>query len=529
MPVPTARQNQPDALPLLSILKMLWNRKRLVICCWLVATAAAAEIVRLLPTVYMAEAIVLVDSQKIPEDFVASTVTGDVADRLALISQSIMTSARLLDLMHHFGLYKNERGRLTQEELLLQMRHDISLKVEKSWTGGRMQAFRLGYQGSDPKIVAEVTNQLARLYVTENLQTRQSQAASTVDFLHQQLHDAKASLDGQEDQLARFKLEHNGALPEQENALLGNLTSLRLQFQGVQESISQGQQTLEGLKATLSAAELSEQSLESSLGHGSPGINGAVASSGDAPSRLQQLQEQLRILRLRYTTEHPEVQTILGEIEEAKQEAAAEDPGASHKSPGSSADQNQGVVTSGTQGSNVRPEILGAKERIAGLHLQIASSTRRLESLQREREDLQAKMLDCQQRIEKLPLVEQQMTSLKRNYDESANHYNSLLQKELSASMATQMERSHDSEQFTVVDPARVPQKPVKPKRLLLTIAGSFAGLAIGVLLGFALEFSKQNFLGEWEIPKDIPILGRIPLISTLQIIELPAKTGRLP
>lgn len=518
MPTPTARQHQANALPPLSILKMLWNRKWLILSCWVIVSGLAVEVVRLLPSVYKAEAVVLVDSQKIPEDLVTSTVTGDVADRLALISQSIMTSSRLLTLMQTFGLYRKEWNHLTQDELLREMRDDISVKVEKSWTGGRMQAFRLGYQGNDPKITTEVTNQLAGLYVAENLRTRQSQAATTVDFVDQHLREAKSSLDVQENQLAHFKAEHNGALPEQENALLGNLGSLRTELQGVQDSINQAQQNLEGLKASLSAAETSEETMAAAFDRSARAGNaGFTQADGNGPTQVQILREELRKLRLKYTPDYPGVQAAMKELQEAEQQElqAQSDPARSHHSSGSST----GEVTEqpGARPPVVRPELLSARERIATLHSQIGLTARRIETLQGQRQDLLSSIADCQHRIEQLPMVEQQMTALKRNYEESENHYNSLLQKELSASMATDMERSQDSERFTVVDPARVPQKPVKPKRLELAAVGSFAGLAIGLLLGFALEFRKQTFLGEWELPNDIPILGRVPRMETIR------------
>ena len=517
MPTPSARQHQVGALPPLSIVKMLWNRKWLILCCWVIVSGFAVEVVRLLPSVYKAEAVVLVDSQKIPEDLVTSTVTGDVADRLALISQSIMTSSRLLTLMHTFGLYRNQWNHLTQDELLQEMRADISVKVEKNWTGGRMQAFRLGYQANDPKTTAEVTNQLAGLYVAENLRTRQRQAATTVDFLHQQLREAKSSLDVQENQLAHFKTEHNGALPEQENALLGNLGSLRTELQGIQDSINQAQQNLEGLKASLSAAETSEQTLVATFERAARAANGGFAQAdGNGPTQVQILREELRKLRLKYTPDYPGVQAVMKELQKAERQElqAQSDSAHSHHSSGSFTDSVTEPVGPGS--AAVRPELLNSRERIATLHSQIELTSRRIETLQGQRQDLLSSIADCQHRIEQLPMVEQQMTALKRNYEESENHYNSLLQKELSANMATDMERSQDSERFTVVDPARVPQKPVKPKRLELAALGSFAGLAIGLLLGFALEFRKQAFLGEWELPKDIPILGRVPLVETI-------------
>src|SRR5690348_13461281 len=110
-------ETPPNPHQALSIVRMLWNRRWLILALWLVLSAVAIFISRALPPVYKAEAVVLVDSQKIPAAFVNPTVQGDVADRLALISQSVMTSSRLLEVIDHFGLYRTQRSHLTQEEL----------------------------------------------------------------------------------------------------------------------------------------------------------------------------------------------------------------------------------------------------------------------------------------------------------------------------------------------------------------------------------------------------------------------------
>ncbi|MGH9582593.1 MAG: GNVR domain-containing protein, partial [Bryobacteraceae bacterium] len=173
-------------------------------------------------------------------------------------------------------------------------------------------------------------------------------------------------------------------------------------------------------------------------------------------------------------------------------------------------------------------ELINATERISTLRSQIASAARQIGALQKEHGDVVAKISDYQQRVERLPIVEQHMAALKRNYDESASYYNSLLQKELSAGMATDMERSHDSERFTLIDPALVPEIPIKPKRIRLAALGSILGLAIGVLLAFALEFRKRTFLGEWELPPGTVVLGRVPLIHAIARPATPIRTKRL-
>src|SRR5258708_7806932 len=140
----------------LSIARILWKRKFLILICWVMVSSTVAVVVYRLPTLYTAEALILVDAQKIPEKFVTSTVSTDVQDRLASISQQILSSNRLKKIIEDFDLYRIEKKSAVQEEILDKMRQDITIKLERGWIGNRPGAFRIGYQGRDPAIVAQV-------------------------------------------------------------------------------------------------------------------------------------------------------------------------------------------------------------------------------------------------------------------------------------------------------------------------------------------------------------------------------------
>ena len=504
---------EPQRFPILSILRMLWKRKWLVFAVWSVTAGLSIALVHSLPAVYKAEAVILVDSQKIPESFVSSTVTGDIADRLALITQNVMTSARLLGIINSFDLYRQERSHLTQEELLRKMRDDISISYDKSDTSDRTQAFRLGYQGGNARTVAAVTNRLASLYVEENVRTREAQAQGTVAFLRRQLQEAKRSLDGQERKVAQFKQEHNGTLPEQQSSLLGMLNSLSMQLEGIQASIARVQENKLSLQAALSAAESSEVTLRAGLRQAQASGQSGTDTGAVLKPRSEILESQLRQLRTRYSPEYPDVLALERQIAEAKNEEteASASIQAGQSNP---ADHLKSTPPSKQHSMAVSPELLQITERIATLRAQIEVTNHQADSLEKERQQATAAISDCQARINKLPLVEQEMASLKRNYEESANNYNSLLQKQLAAGMATDMERSQNSQRFTISDPARVPEKPIKPKRPLLGAIGCIASLVVSLLMGFALEFRKQTFLGEWELPPGTVVLGRVPRIE---------------
>src|SRR5215471_7384957 len=90
----------------LSIVRMLWNQKWLLLGVWVTLSMLAALMVRHLRPIYRAEAVVLVDSQKIPERYVSSTVNSEVQDRLAALSQRILSFTNLRKIIDDFALYR---------------------------------------------------------------------------------------------------------------------------------------------------------------------------------------------------------------------------------------------------------------------------------------------------------------------------------------------------------------------------------------------------------------------------------------
>src|SRR5450631_735734 len=93
-PITSGASSHPELSPL-SLVRMLWKSKLLTGMIWIFLCLLSGAIVYSIPSMYRAEAVILVDSQKVPERYVASTVNADVQDRLAVISQHILSSNRL--------------------------------------------------------------------------------------------------------------------------------------------------------------------------------------------------------------------------------------------------------------------------------------------------------------------------------------------------------------------------------------------------------------------------------------------------
>ena len=496
-PLPAGPSAHPEVLPL-SLVRMLWKSKALIglICVFLCLLSGAA--VYMIPPVYRAEALILVDTQKVPERYVASTANADVQDRLATISQQILATSRLQKIIDTYHLYDREKTRLPQEEIIEMMRKDTRISLERGWSQDRTSAFRISYQGRDPATVAEVANQIGNLFIEENLRTRENHAEGTSAFIEEQLEQAKKALTGLEAQVEDYKLKHKGELPEQEGSLAGALSRAQIELQANADAINRAGQSKALLSTSLTMAESTAKVLEQTVT-----VRNATPAGGTAASNGASLQAELDALRLRYTEEHPDVQRLEKLVAQARQSGQENSHGAANTAAAAGLNVPDAVV----------PDLLQQRERIAGLRTELGLASRELDLRTVERRDILKKIAELQARMDTLPVREQELTALSRDYEIAKANYKSLLDKRIAADMATDLERRQQGERFTMIDPAQTPAKPFSPDRLGWAGLACALSLLIAVGAGVVREMQRNVLLGEWELPPDIAILGRITAI----------------
>ena len=496
---------KPQFLPL-SIARMLWKQRALVLLVWLVVSGLAAIVVLRLPNVYEGEAVLLVDSQKIPEKFVTSTVQVSLEDSLNAISEQVLSSGLLVKIVEKYHLYPGLASTKTRAELVDKLRHDLSIGVERGLSLGRPGAFRISYDAPNPVTAAGVVNDVCNLFVTQNSKTRERRAEGTSEFIEAQLIQAKKSLDEQEAQLSQYKLKWAGELPQQETALMGALTRLQADLQGNQDSVARAQQNKLVLENTLKFSESSLSTIERTLSVPPVRVSGGTLNLAVPQSASERLQAKLQELTQRYTDDHPEVRQTRIELAQAlADEAKAVRAPVVDKTIAP-------VLANDPVTAQLRAELDRQRERVSSTKTQLQVVEQEIKARNLEREQIRQQIVDYQNRVEKLPIREQQMAALTRDYETERANYKSLLEKKNSADMASEMEHSQQSERFTIADPARVPTVPIRPKRPLSFGMGSLGGLALGLILGLAIELKKDVFLGEWEVPQHLAVLGRVSL-----------------
>jgi len=496
-----------------SVVRALWKWKTLIAALWIGGIAASVAVLFCLRPVYISDALVLVESQKIPENFVTSTVQTGLEARLDRLKQQVLSRERLWSLIEELNLYPDLRRNHTREEVLETMRGDITIVLERGWSANRPGAFRVSYRAHAAKTAAEVANRVGNFFITENLREREQEANGTSQFLKSQLEQAEKDLQQQEAKLREFKMTYSGELPEQEVGMLAANGQNKAEMLGIQDAIGRAQQNKLILASSLAMAQDSLSRLQEAARHRSAPESPEVVKTVGGQAvvvgprvELETVRAKLRNLRLRYTDGYPEVQSLLHEEKELEKAVREEDALSTAQTQ-----PTQPQKTAAAPAPPNDPALVTEKERVETLKSQLALTDREIADLEKRRERVLHDMGGLQARIDKLPMREQQLASLTRDYETSKANYKSLLDKRLAADMAANMERWQKAERFVMLDVARVPEKPASPNRVMVIAAGVLLSLAFAAGVAFLLETRRNVFLGEWELPAGTVVVGRVP------------------
>jgi polysaccharide chain length determinant protein (PEP-CTERM system associated) len=440
------------------------------------------------PKEYRATTLILVSPQKVPEAFVRPTVTSTIGERLQSIGQEIMSRTRLEQVISEFKLYQEETRSSSIEGVVELMRKNIEVKIKE-----REGYFTISYIGKDPKVVTVVTNKLASLFIEENLKLREQQAQGTSEFLSNELQATKVKLEEEEKMVTRFKTQFMGELPEQREANLRVLEQLQLQYQRNSDSLRAAQDRRLIIQKQLSDLELTIAS-ESRTG-GTSSQTGRDRSSQE--TQLEQFRNQLSDLQTKYTEKHPDILTVRKRIAELEAEI---EKGKAEKEKG---------PKEGGQKYTFDPRYNEIKERLM-------VTERETERLKEEDGKVRAQIAKYSERVEKTFTREQEITLLTRDYQNAKETYESLLKKSQEAQQAENLERRQKGEQFKVIDPARIPEKPFKPDIPKILLFGLLLGMGCGFGMAFFKEQNDRSFRDaeDLETTLGFKVLANIPKIE---------------
>jgi polysaccharide chain length determinant protein (PEP-CTERM system associated) len=486
-------QNTPEVIKPEYILEIFLRRRWYLIVPFCLSMMVGIYLALILPKVYGAKTLILVQAQRVPTDYVQPVVSADIDARISTISQQILSRTNLEKIIAEFNLFSGpEYNKMYPEDKIENLSKRISVDVIRNKeTNAEADAFSISFRGENPRTVMRIANTLATYFIDENLRVREAQAVGTSDFLDEELVVMRQRLEALEETLKKYRETYMGELPEQLE------TNLRI-LDRLQEQLSIKQENLRDAKNRLSAFEkqISEERKIQYNDLGEP--SGGYASN--PLIQLEQLKKELEDLKISYTNRHPDIIRAKRKIAELESRIEKEsgEPESSRQTGGSS---NRSALLDGKykalqvrQQEEMRREILALEAEIPQLLNQINA---------------------YQKRVENTPKREQELLSLRRDYQNIKDSYDSLLQRKLQAQLAVNMEKKQKGEQFRILDPARVPNKPLEPNMKKLFLFSLVSGLGIGCGIIFFLEYLDTSFRKPQEIESflGIPILATVPAI----------------
>ena len=488
-----------------------WRRRWWVISCALVGWTVGSALGWLLPAKYRSETVILIEQQKVPEHLVEPNVSSDLQQRLQSMSEQILSRTRLLGIIDKFQLYDKDRHRLDSDSLVEQMRKDITIDTIKGDGVRRneLSAFKLSYSSGSAVVAQQVTSELTSLFIQEDLRDREQLSEDTTAFLDSQLDLARKSLSEQEQRLKDFKSKYLGQLPEQMGPNLQILAGLQNQRQAANEALNQADQQRLYLQSLLTQY----QAVRPASVNLTDGKSASEIPPVDLDRKLETLRAQLAEMSGHYTQLHPDVVRIKEQIAETEREKAHLDELLREQKKKNPAGQTQVSVSGDPQTTSAMAQV---QSQLRANELEIANRKSEIQKLDGQIEAYQ-------QRLNLTPEREQELAGITRDHEQSLSDYQSLLARRNQSEIATNLEKRQQGEQFRMIDPPSLPQKPYWPNRVLVCLSGLAFGIGLGLALVGVLEIANPRIYREEELRE----LMAVPVLITLPALPGAAELRR--
>jgi polysaccharide chain length determinant protein (PEP-CTERM system associated) len=479
--------------PLDEIVRLIARRRWLILVPFALGMAAAPLLDPFAPERYRSEALIMVIPQRVPDSYVKPTVSESVEERLPSITDQILSRSRLERIIREMDLYKAERSRKVMEDVVQTMRNDVTTSA----VGKDVNSFRVSYVSDRAETARKVTEQLASLYIEQNLKDRESQAENTSQFLDTQLEQAKRRLIEQEKKLEIYRNGHAGQLPSQLQGNLQAIQNANLQLQSLNESTNRALERrllIERQIADTQAVPLPEAPVS---------LATSDASAGSSAQQLDLARARLEAFLQRYTPDHPEVVSLERTIAELVARLESETPvGATREVP-------EKPITSAEAAQ---------QKKILDLRAELEVLDHQLTANRAEEARLKKTIADYQAKVDIVPTRESELVELTRDYSTIQSAYANLLMKREDSVIAANLERRQIGEQFKLLDVASLPEKPYNQlQRLSVLASGAAAGLVLGLFVVGLLEYRDSSFRREEEVMQvlSVPVLALIPVMNS--------------
>jgi uncharacterized protein involved in exopolysaccharide biosynthesis len=159
---------------------------------------------------------------------------------------------------------------------------------------------------------------------------------------------------------------------------------------------------------------------------------------------------------------------------------------------------------------------------------QLAGNKSEIDSIQRQISGLRKKSENYRNRMEASPKVEEGYKGLLVERGSLQAKYDDLNRKAMDAKVAQGLEKEQLSERFSILDAARLPEKPDSPNIPAILLIGLVLGMGSGVGLAAVRESVDDTVRSPEDLGRiagDLPVLASVPVITTT--VDEAVRKGR--
>ncbi|MEJ0015021.1 MAG: XrtA system polysaccharide chain length determinant [Acetobacteraceae bacterium] len=496
-------------------LRAAWRRRWIgVIIAWLICGVGWVG-VYMVPNQYESSARLYVDADAILTPLLRGLAADSApTSQLEVLQRTLLSRPNLEKLVSKTDLDLRVVSPADRERLLQGLANDIQVRPQTR------NLFTITYRNNSARLAHDVVQTLLTIFVESATGNNRSDMENARRFLEHQISSYEQQLRAAEKRRADFRTKYVDVLPADLNPN-GPYTS----------ATEAARASLRDIDGRLQDAVIRQDMLRQELANTSPmlavetGMPGGPVNAQGQPispgrARLQEAEEQLRLLLLKDTEQHPDVLAQKRLIESLK--ALPPD------SPAPGAAAGKGAAAGGQANANAND---GAARRSVPnpmyeqFKVRLIEADTTVSSLQRQR-GVAAQLLERLEKIQReQPGLLAEYQNMDRDYSVLRRNYEELLSRLQSANLAQAADTQADKVKLQIVDPPQTPRLPVAPNRLILIsgvlLAGLGGGLTFTILLGqLDRSFSTADELRNLGLPVlgGISILGVQPFLHRLLV-----------
>lgn len=348
------------------------------------------------------------------------------------------------------------------------------------------QILKVDVTGRTPEKAQEANSLLVKGFLNRLTELSHAESQATRKFLEQRVGSSKTELAGAEDRLKAYQVAHK-------------IYSTTDQMKGLADQLTE----LDKVKAQ---NQLDLETAQAALGSIKGQLSDAGAGIADSPA-IQQYKTQLAQLEAtkasytgKYTDEHPKMQEINQQIAQTRQSLNDE--------------ISKIVAQQAPSSSTVQQKLLSDKFSSEAAIAVAQSKNAAIAALEKKNDA----------EIAKLPEDQQGYLRVKRDADVAQEIYVMLAKRLEEAKVAEVMVPN----EVQVIDEATLPERPIKPRKLLTLAIAAILGILAGsgYTVAKALMYRKIRSSEDVEQYLKLPVLGSIPDAGSLKEPDNQKETG---